>query len=358
MTSMEGMVQTVLGPVSPDTLGRTMMHEHLVLDGRARLAPAPAYLGADFATAPVTPELRADIVHNPFSNLDDMLLDSEEIAIEELLRYKRAGGGTIVDTTTNGLKRDPQALRRIAVATGLNITMGAGYYAYMFHPPDMDDRSEDDLFDEIVSDIEVGVDGVRAGHIGEIACEGITANELKVLRAAARAQRRTGVMLSIHQIWRPGDWDNLRLIADTIEASGGDLRRTVFGHMDRTGSAPDLQVSLLERGITIEYDVFGYESGHAPGANHGDVSTASPSDAQRIRDFARLIDGGWVSQLVMAQDICFKTMQSHFGGHGYAHILERIVPGFLSLGVSQAAVDTMLIDNPRRLLTFGPAVHD
>lgn len=349
MSGLEGLVQTVLGPVSPDTLGRTMMHEHLVLDGRARATPPPSRLGPDFAIAPVTPSLRADIVHHPFTNLDDMLLDSEEIAIEELLRYKRAGGGTIVDTTTAGLKRDPHAIRRIAAATGLNITMGAGYYAYMFHPPDMDARTEDEILEEIVSDILVGIDGIRAGHIGEIACEGITPNELKVLRAAARAQRRTGAMLSIHQIWRPGDRDSLRLIADTIESVGGDLNRTVFGHMDRTGMDPDMQIALLERGITIEYDVFGYE------VCHDDWDREPPQDVQRILDFARLIDAGWVAQLVMAQDICFKTMQTHFGGHGYAHILERVVPGFRARGVSEEAIDTMLIDNPRRLLTFTSA---
>ena len=169
---------------------------------------------------------------------------------------------------------------------------------------------------------------------------------MKVLRAAARAQRSTGALLSIHQIHRPGNEQTLHMLADTVEAAGGDLTRTVIGHMDRTGYNPELQESLLRRGITIEYDIFGYE------ACHSEWDREPPQDVQRIRDFSRLIDRGWVGQLVMAQDICFKTMLTAYGGWGYAHILRRVVPGFLALGVESAAIQTMLVDNPARLLAF------
>jgi predicted metal-dependent phosphotriesterase family hydrolase len=65
--------------------------------------------------------------------------------------------------------------------------------------------------------------------------------------------------------------------------------------MDRTGAEPDLQLGLLERGVTIEYDLFGYEQSHTAWERE------PPSDSRRIRDFIRLIDEGFRDQLVVAQ---------------------------------------------------------
>ena len=109
-------------------------------------------------------------------------------------------------------------------------------------------------------------------------------------------------MLTIHQVWTPGDDRTLHRLLDIVAESGGSIERTVLGHMDRTGAAPDMQLSLLERGVTIEYDIFGYENMHAR------WDREPPQDVQRIRDFKRLIDAGFRDQLVVAQDICFKTM--------------------------------------------------
>ena len=299
-----------------------MTHEHLLLDIRCLLQPAPVDLGPDFATRPVTPEIRADLVHHPITNLDDLVLDDEAMAIAELQRYADAGGGTVVDTTSIGIGRDPAALRRISEATGVHVTMGTGWYCYLCHPPEVAAWSEEALADLMVREIDEGVDGtgIRAGHIGEIGCEVPTDLEMKVLRAAAQAQRRTGAMLSIHQVHTPDDAVTLHRLLDTIESAGGSLARTVLGHMDRTGSEPDLQLSLLERGVTIEYDIFGYEQ------SHSNWQREPPSDRQRILDFKRLIDAGFGGQLVAAQDICFKTMTVAYGGWGYAHILRRVVP--------------------------------
>ena len=170
-----GRVQTVRGLVDPAELGPTMMHEHLLLDSIQRLTPPPEYLGAAFQDAPVTAANRADVVHHPFTNRDDLVLDDEDLAIAELAPYRAAGGGTIVDTTTVGIGRNPLALRRVSEATGVHVTMGAGFYAYMTHPDDLADRSEDDIAAEIIHDIDIGLeDGIRCGQIGEIGCEGPT----------------------------------------------------------------------------------------------------------------------------------------------------------------------------------------
>jgi phosphotriesterase-related protein len=275
-----------------------------------------------------------------------MLVDEQE-AIDEVMQFKLAGGGTMVDTTTRGLGRDPLALRRISAATGLHISTGAGYYVYLAHPPDMDERSEDSLYEEMVRDINVGVgdSGIRCGHIGEIGCERQTPNEMKVVRAAARAQRATGAMLNIHQIYYPGEL-SAHTIADAIESVGGDLNRTVFSHMDGTEVDFEYQVSLIERGITIEYDVFGLEN-YFPS-----LDLQLPLDTQRVQGIKRLIGAGHVGRIVVAQDICMKMMMEKYGGWGYGHILKRVLPRFRRAGVTDEQLTAMLVDNPRRLLPF------
>jgi phosphotriesterase-related protein len=351
MSDRVGRVQTVRGLVDPSDLGPTMTHEHLLLDIRCLLAPPPEYLGEGFARRPVTPDIRADLVHHPLTNADDLLLDDEAMAVEEVSRYSAIGGGTLVDVTPIGVGRDPAALRRISENTGVHVTMGTGWYVEPCQPPEVAASSVEALADLMVEEIERGVgdSGVRAGQIGEIGCETASEPELKVLRAAARAQRRTGAMLSIHQVHRPGDRNGQHRLLDIVEGEGGDVRRTILGHMDRTGAEPDLQLGLLERGVTIEYDLFGYEQSHA------NWHRGPPSDRRRILDIKRLIDAGFRDQLVVAQDICFKTMTVRHGGWGYAHILRRVVPGFLALGVSRDDLDAVLVGNPARLLAFAAA---
>src|SRR2546428_12337594 len=101
--------------------------------------------------------------------------------------------------------------------------MGAGYYVGISHPADMDSRSEEALCAEMVHDIEVGVGdtGIKCGHIGEIGCEAQTPNEMKVVRAAARAQRATGALLNVHQLYSltPNGGD---AIAGALEQAGGE----------------------------------------------------------------------------------------------------------------------------------------
>ena len=324
------------------------MHEHVLFDLRPLHRRADWDVDGSFAAAPATPRVHARARWDWFANIDELLMDDEALAIEEVELFRRAGGGAIVDCTTIGLARDPEAIRRISEATGVHVTMGAGYYQDRSLPPSFDLLSEADIVDEIVADIEIGVGatGIRAGHIGEIGTTTPTERELKSLRAAARAQARTGAMLNVHQAYQNNDRVIQHHLADVIEEGGGDLRRTVFSHMDRTGMDLEQQLSLLRRGLTIEYDEFGYESTNRA------WDRSSIQDVQRVRDIARLAEAGFLQQLVLAHDMSFKRMFAANGGWGFAHLLERVWDGFRWAGMSERDIETMFVDTPRRLLTF------
>ena len=343
---LKGMVQTVLGPVSPSELGPTMTHEHLLIDFLCMFNPPPEATARARAYEPITLENLGWVRYNSYANRDNLLLGDVETAIEEASLYKRAGGGTIVDATTIGIGRDPLGLARIARATGLNVIMGAGYYVDAVHPEGMDTLAEPDIAAQIVADITQGVGdtGVRAGIIGEIGCTWpLTANERKVLRAAASAQRETGAAILIH----PGRNEAApREILDVLAESGADVGRTIMGHLDRTVAKFDTLMDLARSGCYLEWDLFGNESSYYP---LSDISM--PSDAQRIDVIAKMVAEGYSERVVVAHDVCTKHRLVRYGGHGYGHIVENIVPR-MRQRLSAQEVDAILVQNPARILTI------
>lgn len=349
-TGLTGTVQTVLGPIAADSLGATTTHEHLLVD-LSGLQPLPveASRRATFF-APVTMELLSKINYGGHRSLDNSRLLDVDTAIGEALLFKRAGGDTIVDATSIGIGRDPDGLRQIARATGLHVVMGASHYVGAAHPRDMDTRSEDAIASEIVRDIAVGVGdtGVRAGIIGEVGCSWpLTANERKVLRASGRAQRRTGAPLLIH----PGRNEAAPAeIVDVLREVGADLSRTIIGHIERTIFERSEMAKLAETGCVLEFDLFGRE--HSYYKHSPDIDMIN--DAQRLKLLAWLIAEGLGGQIVLAQDTASKTHLVRYGGCGYAHILQNIVPRMRARGFREADLQAMLVDTPRRLLAFAP----
>ena len=343
---LKGLVQTVLGPVSPSELGPTMTHEHLLIDFLCMFNPPPEATARARAYEPITLENLGWVRYNPYSNRDNLLLGDQKTAIEEAALYRRAGGGTIVDVTTIGIGRDPLALARIARATGLNVVMGAGYYVDAVHPEGMDTLAEPDIAAQIVADITLGVGdtGVRAGIIGEIGCTWpLTANERKVLRAAASAQRETGAAILIH----PGRSEAApREILDVLAKAGADVGRTIMGHLDRTVANFDTLMDLASSGCYLEWDLFGNESSYYP---LSDISM--PSDAQRIDVIAKMVAEGYGERIVVAHDVCTKHRLVRYGGHGYGHIVENIVPR-MRQRLSAREVDAIVVQNPARILTL------
>ncbi|MFQ5874215.1 MAG: phosphotriesterase [Dehalococcoidia bacterium] len=347
MSQLSGKVQTVLGSIASEALGITMTHEHLLIDFADMFVYPEEASRIHLSRQPVSLENLWWVRYHWASNLDNMALTDEQTAIEEALRYKRAGGVSMVDATSVGIKRDPLGLVRISRATGLNVIMGCGYYVGPAHPPDMDGKSEDEIVEEIAKDLTEGVGdtGVKAGVIGEVGCSWpLTDNERKSLRASTRAQKHTGAPLLIH----PGR--NLAApleIMEIVREADGDPRRTIMSHVDRTIFDFETLTKLAETGCYIEYDLFGSESSYYPPA-----PIDMPNDGRRLDFVLYLRDQGRLDQVLMAQDICYKTRLTKYGGHGYSHILENVVPMMRRKGMTWEEIQRILVENPRRALTF------
>jgi phosphotriesterase-related protein len=342
-----GEVQTVLGPIQPEELGVTLTHEHLACDASALMIPPEEATRRAKFNEPLSIGLLGLIRYSGLPNLDNARLQDVQTSIEEASIFKQAGGGTIVDVTSIGLGRDPVALASIARASRLNVVMGCSYYVDAAHPKDMSARSEQDIADEIVREIREGVGstGIKAGIIGEVGCSmPLTDNERKVLRASARAQRMTGVPISIH----PGRYERAPLeIAEVLDAAGADLSRTIMCHLDRTVFDRSVMKELASTGCILEYDLFGQEHSYYRPAPHVDM----PNDAQRLSWLAWLIESGFGGQLVVSQDIDAKYLLLRYGGSGYAHIVSNIVPRMRRKGFDEKDIYAIMVDTPRRLMT-------
>ena len=344
-----GQVQTVLGPVDPDSLGVTHTHEHLLSDQACYLAVPDEASERSWIQAPFSMDRRgATLSKFPYFPDNYELLDEEE-AIREALRFRHAGGGTLVDVTNRGIARDPLALTRISRATGLNVVMGGGYYIPLSHPRGFDSVSEDEVFEEIVCDIVdgVGSTGVSTGVIGELGnLWPPSDSETKVLRAAARAQIETGAPILIHPGFHP---DSPSHIVGVLLAAGADPSRVIIGHLDFISSLETIEW-LVGTGCFMEWDIFGTEDSNLAAGSPPPILV--PTDVQRIERIERVVELGAGDRVLIGHDVCMKFHRAEHGGKAYDHILSNIVPRMRRRGFADSDITAILVDNPARALTF------
>lgn len=339
---MPDQIVTVLGPIAPEELGTTLSHEHLLFDLRAlweQPPPEREYL----IDAEPTLENRAEIARDLYYSRPTLFLDDPVVAIEEAGRFKDAGGRSIVDMTTIGLAPDPEALRSISIATSLHLVAGAGYYRAKTLPADALDLPIEVLAEQLEGWLTDGMYGttVRAGLLGELGTASpIRPFEERQLRAAARVQRATGTAINVH----PDLWSHEHLrILDILEDAGADLGKVALSHCDQL-IEPAWHARIAERGALLCFDTFGAEF------TYESDGSREPLDSERIDCLRRLMDAGHTRQLLLSHDICSRLQLHRLGGPGYDHILRGIVPALRRLGASEADVDRMLVDNPRRFL--------
>ena len=353
---LTGKVQTVLGIIDADCLGVTLPHEHLLLDVPHMFVEPTEASERKLAHQPLTLENLYWVRLNRSNNADNLKLTDEQLVIKEALLYKRAGGDTIVELSIRGMARDPLGLARLSRATGLNVIMGAGYYIEASHPPELATMTEEEITEEIVRDITVGVDdtGVRAGIIGEIGCSiPLGDNERKVLRASAAAQQRTGAALNIHPSFSDDlVLENIKIIGD----AGADLSRTIIDHLDGTviQFSPATIRKIADAGCYIEFDTFGHPVLPLFVALTEGRLVGRRSEVDRINAIKCLIDDGYLNHILISHDIFLKSNYVTYGGAGYAHILRNVVPWMRLGGISDEQIHTMMVENPKRVLSFAP----
>ena len=340
MSNSKGKVQTVLGPIDPGDLGPTLMHEHIATE----FTP-PAQRGEQ--PVEITLETIWELNYNWVDAPGVRCLTDREVAIREVDRMIEAGGKSIVDVSTRGMGAEPAGLCEISERTGAQIILGCGRYLEEFMAPEDLERSVDDMAGEFIGHINDGIDdtGVRAGIIGEIGCSWPwTKAEKRSMQAAVLAQQETGLALTIH----PGRHKDAPFeIISFLRDAGADLSRTIMDHVERRLYDAQSILRLAETGVVLEFDMFGFETSRF--AQAGDVDLSS--DDVRLTWMRKLLDAGFGERIVISHDICTRTRQTAFGGHGCGHIFRNIVPMMRRRDFDETEIQGVLVDNPANLLT-------
>ncbi|XP_075443603.1 N-acetyltaurine hydrolase isoform X2 [Ascaphus truei] len=279
MSTLSGKVQTVLGPIHPNQLGYTLTHEHLTMTFNCCYCLPPEGQEA-LSEEPIAMKNLFWLKQNPYSNKENLLLNQEVEAIkEELLFFKAAGGGAIVENTTTGISRDMKTLKRLAEETGIHIISGAGFYVDATHSRQTRSMSVEQLTEVLVNEVLHGADGtnIKCGVIGEIGCSWpLTESEKKILQATAEAQTQLGCPVIIH----PGrNSDAPFQIIQILQESGADISKTVMSHLDRTIFDDNKLLEFAGLGSYLEYDLFGTEMLNYQFNQAADM----PSDNERIK---------------------------------------------------------------------------
>ncbi len=304
------LVPTATTPVDTADLGFTLMHEHVLV-----LSPGVV---DNFPVWDREAELPA--------------------AVERCRAAMARGVRTMVDLTP-GDWRDVPFVVEVARKSGMQIIVATGLY---WDPPRyFRGRSIDHMADLFVSDITEGImdTGVRAAIIKCATDEtGVTEDVDKVLRAAARAHRRTGVPISTHT-WAAGRVGLLQ--QDIFESEGVDLGRVTIGH---SGDSDDLEylTTMMRRGSYIGMDRFGDE--------------VRLSTEKRVDTIARLCAMGYAHQIVLSHDAsCYmdwfdrEWFARERPNRVFTYIPDTIIPALKAAGVPQAQIHTMTVENPRTI---------
>jgi phosphotriesterase-related protein len=271
----------------------------------------------------------------------------EDEAIARLNELKSRGVDSIVDLTVIGMGRYIPRIARIATATDINIVVATGVYTYndvpmYFHftGPGGALGDGEPMVDMFVRDIEHGIadTGIKAAILKCATDEpGVTPGVERVLRAVAKAHRRTGVPISTHThaATRRG-LEQQRIFAE----EGVDLSRVVIGHSGDTTDLDYLE-ELIGNGSYIGMDRFG-------------VDVYLPFE-DRVNTVARMCERGHADKMVLSHDAaCFmdwvpEELLPALPNWHYLHIHNDVIPALKERGVTDEQLTTMLVDNPRKI---------
>ena len=343
---MQLLAQTVTGPVPASALGLTLMHEHILCDLRQPADRLPAD-----AHPPITTENRFETDYFQNRNPLNMFLDEDDVAIADLVRFRAAGGGSIVELTVGGMAPQPERLREIAEASGVNVIAGAGYYvdAYLDEPTraasvgaDREHRSPHSSNERALGHR----DPRRADRRDRLQ---LADHPGRATHSPGRGQGQWADRCRAHHPSRPSPGRAARDRRRSCIAAGGDPARTVIGHMDRTVFDQDRLVALLAQGFVLEWDFFGIETSQYWMAG---VDLDLPTDYMRLDILRRLIEHGYRDQLCLSHDICTRTRLTAHGGHGYRHLPAHVVPLMRRRGFTDREISALLVDTPARLLCY------
>ncbi|WP_027365652.1 phosphotriesterase family protein [Desulfotruncus alcoholivorax] len=324
---MSKTVNTVLGPVSSDNLGTTLMHEHLIFGypGWQYDSAAPAYNREEAA----------------------------QVCIEMISQAQQYGLKTIVDATPNDGTRDPELYKIVSDKTGVNIICATGLYteaegaaAYFKTRALFSGNPQSvvkEIFETMMKDLTQGIGdtGVKAGVIKVgTGHNAIAPYEQMIMEAAVLAQKETGVPIITHT--EAGTMAPQQ--ADFLINKGADVKRLMIGHMCGNSNL-QYHLEVLKKGPFLGFDRFG-------------LDVLYP-DVLRTGTVIGLVGLGFEKQIMLSHDSIINWLGRQFpvtepmmplvANWNLLHIFKNIIPALKKANITDEQIHTIMTDNPRRL---------
>jgi predicted metal-dependent phosphotriesterase family hydrolase len=308
-TGDDAWVMTVRGRLSTRDLGITLTHEHAL----ANFQP-----WSEWVRAPKSYD-RADVIRR---------------VLPHLQRISALGCRSFVDATAVGLGRDPVLLRRLSQESGLHILTTTGNYAAFdekFLPQYVRDDSVEALADRWVKDFVEGIEGtgVRPGFI-KLGVNGrpLSDVERKLIRAAARAHRATGLTIGAHTGMAVAAYEQLA----ELEAAHVHASAWMWIHAQNEPDASKY-VDAARRGAWISLD-----------------GVSPESLGLHVDRVIGLRDAGFLDRVLVSQDAGWYSVGEPDGGklRPYDTVFTEFIPAAMKRGLSQAEIDQIFVANPAR----------
>lgn len=321
-------INTVTGPISPEDLGTTLVHEHILFgfpgwEGDRTIAP--------FDRKPVV-----------------------ESAVTTLKALKELGLDSVIDATPLDGGRNVEVLREVSEKSEVNIICSTGYYTeaegaptYWKFRASLGDVS-DEIYELFLAEVADGImnTGIKAGVIKVGAGKGqITDYEKLMFVTAARVQKETGVPIVTHT--QEGTMGPQQ--AELLISAGADPKRVQIGHMSDNLDV-EYQKDTLAHGVFVAWDRMGLQG-----------LVGCPMDEQRYAAMIELIRQGYADKLMISHDCILSWLGRPLNLPAAAlpliarwhpsHLFMNVIPALRKGGVSDDRIRTIIEDNPRRLFT-------
>ena len=316
----DAIIMTVNGPVSPEELGTTLIHEHLLVD----------FIGADSTG-----------YHR---------WDREEVAsrvIPFLEEARSRGVKTIVECTPAYVGRDPQLLKSLSERTGITLITNTGYYGARqnhFLPEKFYGMKAEELATLWISEWEDGIEGIgiRPGFI-KIAVdpgESLTPDHRKIVRAAALTHLETGLMIASHTGPDSPAFHQL----DILDSMGVDPSSFIWEHAQNGSLEGNLEAARRGAWISLDY-VNGSQTGDAGQKN---------SIAWYAERITALKEAGLLNRVLISHDAGWYSPGEDNGGdfRGFTAIFDQLLPLLRQKGFTQEEVELLIMVNPQKILSI------
>ena len=318
-------INTVHGPISPEELGVTLVHEHIYA----------GYPGWD-----------CDPLSRPY-NREKLV----KIILPVIEPAKAYGLKSMIDATPLDLNRDVDIMKEISEKLQINVIFSTGRYSeesgkWIYLKVRSKLKIADmctELYEGFMQEITKGVgsSGVKPGVIKiGTSHNSITPLEEALFRAAARASKETGLPIITHT--EDGTMGPEQ--ADLLIGEGANPNHIMIGHMDFNPSL-QYQLNTLSRGVNIGFDRVGLEQ--------------VVSDKVRIAMLVGLLGVGYTDRIMLSHD--FTCSAAGRGGKPPAEVLQIspnasftnifriILPALKQAGITDAQIKSLMVINPRRL---------